>query len=103
MIAHYFLGSRLLGVGPALPWSETYDAISSLVYICPTCGDAWGRMAVTGCEWLPIRRGCAAHPFLDRWGGSFIHPWLHSSLLAALPPEVLTYEFTLRTLDLHDI
>jgi len=93
--ASYFLGSRLLAVSP-LPilWDDLSRADNSLVFVCPTCGDAWGRIAEEGKPWLPVRRGCRKHPWCDEVGGSFIAPWRKA--YNELPPEVLLYEIEIR-------
>ena len=96
MPASYFLGTRLLAANaPASWWDDTQLDHVSLVFICPTCGDAWGRILNQGCEWLPMRRGCAKHPWLDEVGGSFIAPW-RRGCPRELPPEVLRYELFIR-------
>lgn len=96
MSASYFLGNRLLGTSPRHPyWDDTMFASASLAFLCPTCGDTWGRVMVPGLEWLPIRRGCRQHPWCEEVGGSFIPPW-RQGCPVELPPEVLRYELQLR-------
>ena len=92
---HYFLGQRLLGSTSVLPfWDDTTLMQSSQVLVCPTCGDAWGRIVVEGREWLPSRSGCPKHPWLEDIGGTFIPPWRRH--FRELPPEVLRYELEIR-------
>ena len=96
MPASYFLGNRLLASGaPASWWDDTQLDNCSLAFICPTCGDAWGRIMNEGKEWLPMRRGCPKHPWLDEVGGSFIASW-RRGCPRELPPEVLRYELLIR-------
>lgn len=97
MPTHYFLGNRLLGTSRQLPaWADHDTDTASQVLVCPTCGEAWGRIAVEvkGSEWLPVRRGCAKHPWGDKVGASFIAGWRQT--FAELPPEVLLYELNIR-------
>lgn len=96
MPATYFLGSRVIATSPhPLWWSDSDKGDNSLVFICPICGDAWGRVAVTSCPWLPLVRGCPKHPdYPNEPGGSFIAPWRKQ--FAELPPEVLAYELSIR-------
>ena len=95
MTTTYFLGPRLLGTSPSLPlWDDTTVSPMSQVVICPVCGEVWGRIAVEGREWLPVRRGCTKHSWLGDVGGSFLPPWRHS--FDELPPAVLAYEVNLR-------
>jgi hypothetical protein len=101
-MAHYFLGTRLLGASPSRPlWADLQLETHNLVYICPSCGDAWARvMADPAWEWSPVRAGCSLHPWTADIGGTFIHPWLHQ--FVGLPTEVLLYEFNIRYGALHD-
>jgi len=87
-VTHYFLGNRLLAVGQRAPmWSDTQVEDHNLVYVCPTCGDAWARVQTApDVEWAPIRSGCALHPWPYEEGGTFLHPWLRR--LEGLPPEL---------------
>jgi hypothetical protein len=95
-VAHYFLGNRLLGASAHRPWySDTQLEYCNTVFVCPICGDAWGRIVLSpSAEWAPIRSGCALHPWPYDVGGSFLHPWLRR--LEGLPPELLVHEFNLR-------
>ena len=95
MPASYFLGTRFLGTGNSYWWSDTQLSENSLVFVCPTCGEAWGRIFQQGCEWLPVRSGCPLHPFLSDVGGSFIPSW-RSGCPSELPAPVLSYELNLR-------
>lgn len=95
MASHYFLGTRLLGTSREIPrWDDLTYMQSSQVLVCPTCGDAWGRIVIGNYDWLPIRRGCIKHPWSDSIGGSFIAPWRRT--FAELPSEVLRYELQIR-------
>lgn len=96
MAALYFLGQRLLASGARLWWSDTQQEHTNPVFVCPTCGDSWGRVQNDpSFEWYPVRRACAKHVWLDPdTSGSFIASWRRS--FAELPPEVLAYEATLR-------
>ena len=92
---HYFLGQSLLGSTDAIPmWDDLTLMQSSQVFVCPTCGEAWGRIMIEGREWYPVRAGCVKHPWLDPTGGTFIPPWRRH--FRELPPEVVAYEFHLR-------
>jgi len=96
MSAFYFLGTRLLAAdAPTSWWSDTQLDCNSLVFICPTCGVAWGRIVNEGKSWLPVRRGCAKHPWIEEVGGSFIASW-RQGCPWELPPEVLRYELLIR-------
>lgn len=93
-MVHYFLGARLLGSGKTAWWSDTSIETMSQVFICPTCGEAWGRVVIPDADWTPVRRGCRQHPPINDAGGSFIAPWRHA--FAELPIEVLRYEMNIR-------
>lgn len=94
MPAHYFLGNRLLGSSPRTPWWDSASlAEASVLFVCPVCGDAWGRVVIEGKEWVPLRRGCAKHPWNGSPGGTFIPSWLHR--YDHLPDQVLRYELNL--------
>lgn len=80
-------------VFPAM-WDEVTKERNSNVYICQTCGDAWGRVVIPDAEWYAINRGCSRHPDWSGEAGTFIHPWRKT--YEDLPPEVLRYEFLLR-------
>lgn len=96
MSASYFLEARLLATTHLPPrWDDSTFADVSQVFICPTCGAAWGRVMIPGARWHAVTRGCAQHPFLSDAGGSFIAPWRHGCP-AELPPEVLHYEASIR-------
>lgn len=100
-MAHYFLGNRLLASSPQPSWwSDEQVSSASLVFVCPTCGDVWGRVVEEGKQWLPVRSGCNKHPWLDEVGGSFIAPWRQT--FAELPAEVLQYEARIRFNQLKD-
>ena len=101
MPASYFLGNRLLGTTTATPlWDDTTFIQSSQVFVCPTCGEAWGRIAMEGREWLPVRRGCPKHPWTEDIGGTFLPAWRRR--LDDFPPEVVVYEFHLRLAGVPD-
>lgn len=91
MKATYFLGSQSLGSTSLPRWSTTQLLTQSLLYVCPTCGETWGRVWIEGTDWLPIRSGCPKHPWMRRPGGSFIHPW--DFPIESLPHPVLRREF----------
>ena len=92
MTATYFLGSQLLATGQAW-WSGTERMSHSTVYLCPGCGEPWGRVFLPGVEWVPVRLGCPRHPWPrpDLPGGSFLPPWQSNPSL--LPPALLAREF----------
>ena len=101
-MTHYFLGTRLLGVSPHLPWwSDSERTCTSQALLCPTCGEVWGRIAVAGLPWQAITRGCKLHPYLADIGGTFIAPWRRQ--FEELPPEVLRYEFDIRVNQLEKL
>lgn len=102
MPTHYFLGNALLGSTPATPqWDDTTLMHSSQVFVCPVCGEAWGRIALESAkEWYPVRRGCHRHPWIEDVGGTFIAPWRQH--LHDLPGEVLRYELNLRLKEYPD-
>ena len=95
MAVYFWYGSTLVGTANYLPdWADDRGAsVTSQCFVCPTCGEVWGRIQVEGKEWLPLRRGCAKHDWLDV-GGSFLPPWVTS--LSLFPREVLLREFLLR-------
>lgn len=96
MAASYFLGNRLLARSEALPWytDEGGPFAVSQVFVCPRCGESWGRILVDSAptDWLPVRRGCAKHPsaFDRHLGGSFLGPWRRA--WHELPDAVVEYE-----------
>ena len=95
MPVSYFLGPRLLATTSAQPfWDDTSLVQSSQVFICPTCGEAWGRIMIDGREWLPVRRGCSKHPYIEEIGGTFLAPWRQR--FDELPKAVLEYELAIR-------
>lgn len=98
MGTRYFLRGRFLGEADASPkWrDEDLVGIHGRVLVCPTCGEAWGRVesSVPG-DFLVERSGCPAHPFLDPVGGTFLLPW-RTQQLGELPPEVLAHECNIR-------
>ena len=103
MPASYFLGNRLLATSHSHPyWDDTMFAARSVAFMCPACGEVWGRIALESGDWLPLLRPCQRHPHPNQGepGGSFIHPW-RIGCPAELPPEVLRYELQLR-LDYHE-
>jgi hypothetical protein len=102
--ASYFLGNRLLAVGPPLWWSDMQQCFGPLAFLCPHCGEVWGRLAMSG-EWTAVRRGCERCGKSDYGDpGSFLHPWLSSPTLSTAPRELLLYEARLRLRSLpHDV
>lgn len=96
MPTHYFLGNRLLATCRDFPkWDDLTLSFSNQIFVCPRCGDIWGRIMQDGAEdFYPVRRGCSRHRYTDTVGGSFIAPWRKT--FAELPPEVLAYELNLR-------
>lgn len=104
----YFLGNKLLAQTDIIPWwSDTDLAISSLAYLCPTCGEVWARVAIRDAAWTAAAHHCerCAGPrsYLLGEPGSFIHPWLRAT--SHFPREVLIHEVLLRIrlLDLKDL
>lgn len=51
----YFLGNQLLGEGAV---RQTTQIVRSLLYWCPECGEAWGRVMVPGMPWAASARRC---------------------------------------------
>lgn len=95
MPVSYFLGPRLLATTSAQPfWDDTSLVQSSQVFVCPTCGEAWGRIMIDGRQWLPVRRGCAKHPYIEEIGGTFLAPWRQR--FDEYPKAVLEYELAIR-------
>ena len=95
MPVSYFLGPRLLATTTSQPfWDDTSLVQSSQVFICPTCGEAWGRIMIDGREWLPVRRGRSKHPYIEEIGGTFLATWRQR--FDELPKAVLEYELAIR-------
>jgi hypothetical protein len=92
--ATYFLGTQLLGTSVIPRWSATELLSHSIAYLCPVCGELWGRVWIEGAEWVPIRSGCPKHPWPSRPGGSFIPPWDFPA--ESLPLPALRREFLIR-------
>lgn len=93
---HYFLGQRLLA-STDLPrmWDDTREARNSEAFLCPTCGELWGRIFIPGGKWMAQHVGCARHPGSDyEVGATFIHAWRYT--LEDLPYDVLAYELAIR-------
>lgn len=89
----YILKSDVLASTNVIPyWSDSDNRPFSQVFICPKCGDSWGRVMVGDSEWVPVRRNCSKHgrPDLGEVGGSFLPPWRKT--FHDLPLPVLQYE-----------
>lgn len=98
MPALYFLGTRLLGQSPLLPyWSDSNPTPVSTAFFCPVCGELWGRVQVnTRHGWMAVTRHCSRHSGMVYPGGLFIHPWRQAPrAVEELPPEVLVRELSL--------
>lgn len=93
---HYFLGTRLLDTGQFFPWDDTRTAAGHLAFMCPHCGEVWGRVVSDKPDerWLCLHHPCRRHGRDYSVGGSFINSWLRD--ISFLPPKVLAYE-----LDIH--
>lgn len=96
MPAHYFLGTRLVAVSSQPPlWDNLRVAEVSQLFLCPTCGEVWARIAIPDARWVAQHIGCRQHPSMGYdVGGSFIPAWRQN--LRDLPIEVLQYELALR-------
>lgn len=102
MPASYFLGSRLLAVTDLPPlWDDVRPAGVSRLFMCPDCGEVWGRIALPDTRWMAVAAGCRKHPqWLEDVGGSFLASWRHN--LRDLPAEVLAYELAIRLANYED-
>lgn len=93
----FYLHNRFLGSSRRhYQWTDTpgHYATVSLVLLCPTCGDAWGRILIPNTEWFARQAPCANHPpYPEFVGGSFIPSWRRT--YDDLPREVLIREFLL--------
>jgi hypothetical protein len=88
-MTHYFLGKVLLASTPLRPWWDSGRLETfSQAFLCPECGDTWGRVQIDGAEWIPLRRRCARHGY-----GLFLPPW--SVPLDPIPLPVLQRDFLL--------
>jgi hypothetical protein len=101
----WFLEDKLVAQGSCPPEIRfgAPRAPQSLLYMCPTCGDVWARIAVEGCKWYPIARRCKKHgpPFLLRYGD---HPLNASANLAIYAREFLiAYEAYTKLGHVYDI
>lgn len=95
MPTHYLLNNQHVATSAyPPPHSDIQQSHVSWLFICPTCGDPWGRIYTEGFEWCPERRGCVKHPWLDPIGGSFLPSW--SVPLDQFPHPVLLREFRMR-------
>lgn len=80
------------------PWSY-----NSRVYICPVCGEVWGRVVcdrdtLPHLRWTSLDHTCPAHPDYWRAAGTFL-PGNDLINLAALPPAVIQHEFQMHLAD----
>lgn len=74
----YFADGKFLGEGnregEIRPTGLIYP--DSVVMVCPTCGEAWGRIQVLGRPWYPYSRSCIKHPrFPSEPAGSLFFSW----------------------------
>lgn len=88
MQALYFLRNKLLGEGVYFNWDDATPCHHSVAFLCPTCGDLWGRVQLPGRPWHAATIPCAQHG-----GGSFIFPWRRR--FHEFPATVLSYELSL--------
>jgi len=90
----YFLRQTLLASGPfPYPWDDTRPVSANIVFICPTCGEPWGRVVRGERSWLPLVRPCEKHTLPFTPGGSFLHSWLRG--ISWAPDALINYEFHL--------
>lgn len=98
----YFLANRLISTTSIPPlWDEVVEANLSMLFMCPTCGETWGRIVVPHARWICMHSGCRKHPqWMEDVGGTFIRPWRKTYM--DLPIEVLAYELDIRLANFKD-
>ncbi|MBW8034111.1 MAG: hypothetical protein FVQ79_00135 [Planctomycetes bacterium] len=63
------------------------------IYVCPICGEAWGKILIEGCQFMPVRRACPDH------GAAYLMKY--SDLIdydegrLEIPTAVLAHEITM--------
>lgn len=83
----YWLGERNLGQGKVL--RHPYKGWpKSATYVCPRCGQAWGRVEVSLSGWLPRSRCCPQH------GPGLLYPPDPYDLFFSFPPDFLRHTLT---------
>jgi len=96
----YVVGNKILARGSGRQLGDC-----SRVGVCPTCGDLWSRLALSGCEtsWLPVVAICprcphghsawfpagSIFPLVRVWRAGMGEEYEWENLL---PPEVLARE-----------
>lgn len=98
-----FIGNDYLGKAEATLTRvhETYQTPLSVAYVCPHCGDAWGRLLYrtegTPSKWSAYMVACAKCPpyMVDTPSGVFINGGSRLELLSHLPKAALEREFIL--------
>lgn len=105
-LAHYFIGSRLLG---SKNLTNGADPLNSIAWFCEGCGDAWARVLVEGALWATEHNRCErcgpAGLHDNRVAGSLLRQWFFTAnylmgrnqamALENLPLPVLEREFRL--------
>lgn len=100
MNALFTIHNTPIGVNPNAIPQRTHSVLHSphsIVYVCPQCGDAWGRIIfdTPGSRWLPIRRQCPKHgpPLILPYNDPYTHSsapisvWAHEFLAAFAAAE----------------
>ena len=90
---HIFLGHNLLASDVIPPKRTEYGTQffpQSELFICPKCGETWGRIIVEKASaFIPVMLQCRTHN-----GGSFLLD-IHSADWQFLPRKLLSYEVLL--------
>lgn len=94
-LTYYFVGNNLIATSPRPhPWDDLNASAANLVFVCPVCGDAWGRVVRDHNQWMPLARPCGKHEVSwNEFGGSFLPPWMDR--LTWMPEDLLNYELNL--------
>ncbi|MDX2059907.1 MAG: hypothetical protein SFV24_19010 [Gemmatimonadales bacterium] len=87
----------------SFPGVAGWHVAHSRCYVCPACGEVWACQMLDGEPLMwPTAAFCRSHKITTDWcvvPGSILieEGWgvIDTSLLAAMPPELLAYEFNL--------
>lgn len=96
-IQHFLVDGKYLGSCERQPmfWMGTLCKPASFVFVCPMCGDAWGKAMIDNCQVLVFTKACIKHKqSVFDIPGSMWMP-LEPEFTNSLCGEVLQREFLL--------